>query len=50
MEPTTARLITLPSPIDTETASSERQPLEPDLIRAQRDIDRAEHLVFVDLT
>ena len=50
MEPTKARLITLPSPIDTETASSELQPLEPDLIRAQCDIDRAEHLVFVDLT
>ena len=32
---------------DVHTASPEQQPLEPDLIRAQRDIDWAEHLVFV---
>jgi hypothetical protein len=29
------------------TISPEQQPLEPDLIRAQRDIKWAEHLVFV---
>ncbi len=32
---------------NVHTASPEQQPLEPDLIRAQRDIDWAEHLVFV---
>ena len=32
---------------DVHTASPEQQALEPDLVRAQRDIDWAEHLVFV---
>jgi putative NADPH-quinone reductase/1,4-dihydroxy-2-naphthoate octaprenyltransferase len=32
---------------DVRTLSPEQQPLEPDLVRAQRDIDWAEHLVFV---
>ncbi len=32
---------------DVHTVSPEQQPLEPDLVRAQRDIDWAEHLVFV---
>jgi putative NADPH-quinone reductase/1,4-dihydroxy-2-naphthoate octaprenyltransferase len=32
---------------DVHTISPEQQPLEPDLIRAQRDIKWAEHLVFV---
>ncbi len=32
---------------DVHTISPEQQPLEPDLIRAQRDIEWAEHLVFV---
>ena len=32
---------------DVHTISPEQQPLEPDLIRAQRDIAWAEHLVFV---
>ena len=32
---------------DVHTTSPEQQPLEPDLVRAQRDIDWAEHLVFV---
>jgi 1,4-dihydroxy-2-naphthoate octaprenyltransferase len=32
---------------DVHTPSPEQQPLEPDLVRAQRDIAWAEHLVFV---
>ncbi len=32
---------------DVHTVSPEQQPLEPDLVRAQCDIDWAEHLVFV---
>ncbi len=32
---------------NVHTASPEQQPLEPDLVRAQRDIAWAEHLVFV---
>ena len=32
---------------DVHTASPEQQPLEPDLVRAQLDIDWADHLVFV---
>jgi 1,4-dihydroxy-2-naphthoate octaprenyltransferase len=32
---------------DVHTRSPEHQPLEPDLVRAQRDIDWAEHLVIV---
>lgn len=32
---------------DVHTVSPEQQPLEPDLVRAQRDIGWAEHLVFV---
>ena len=32
---------------NVHTASPEQQSLEPDLVRAQRDIDWAEHLVFV---
>ena len=32
---------------DVHEVSPEQQPLEPDLVRAQRDIHWAEHLVFV---